>query len=100
MTISTTKWWVYILLCADGSLYTGATTDLARRFRQHNTGTASKYTRCRRPVELAYRQSFPNQSKAFQREAAIKSLTRNAKETLIERQNQAKRKRRSLKKVQ
>jgi predicted GIY-YIG superfamily endonuclease len=89
MAKSTTKWWVYILQCADGNLYTGITTDVERRLRQHNTGTASKYTRSRRPVEMVYRRSLPNQSKALQREAAIKSLARSAKVKLIEEQLQA-----------
>jgi putative endonuclease len=89
MAKSTTTWWVYILRCADGSLYTGITTDAERRLRQHNAGTASKYTRSRRPVEMVYHQSLPNQSKALQREAAIKSLTRNAKVKLIDEQLQA-----------
>ena len=46
-------WFVYLVRCADGSLYTGVTTDVARRCRQHDAGTASRYTRTRRPVELA-----------------------------------------------
>jgi putative endonuclease len=89
MAKSTTNWWVYILRCVDGNLYTGITTNLERRLRQHNAGTASKYTRSRRPVETVYRQSLPNQNKALQREAAIKSLTRSGKVKLIEEQSQA-----------
>jgi putative endonuclease len=50
---ATATWVVYVLRCADGTLYTSVTNDLARRLRQHNTGTASRYTRCRVPVELA-----------------------------------------------
>jgi putative endonuclease len=93
MAKSTTNWWVYILRCADGNLYTGITTDVERRLRQHNAGTASKYTRSRRPVEMVYHQPLSSQSKALQREAAIKSLTRIAKVKLIEEQAQATRKR-------
>jgi putative endonuclease len=84
MAKSKTRWWVYILRCADGSLYTGITTDVERRLRQHNAGTASKYTRSRRPVEVVYRRSLPSQSKALQWEATIKSLARSDKIELIE----------------
>ncbi len=78
------RWWVYMLRCADGTLYTGITCDLVRRLLQHNAGTASKYTRSRRPVELAYRKSLSDRSAALRREAAIKRLTRIDKELLIE----------------
>jgi len=53
-TRSTGTWFVYILRCADGTLYTGVTKDLARRTQQHNVGTAARYTRSRRPVKLVY----------------------------------------------
>src|SRR5439155_23431016 len=76
------KWCVYVLRCADGTLYTGVTTDLARRVRQHNAGTASKYTRSRRPVTLAYRETAAGRGAALSREAAIKKLPRAAKELL------------------
>ena len=72
-------WYVYILRCADGSLYTGSTTDLTRRTRQHNDGTASRYTRSRRPVKLVYQERKRSQSLALKREAAIKKLTRKQK---------------------
>jgi putative endonuclease len=74
---------VYILRCADGSLYTGITTDLTRRIQQHNNGTASRYTRSRRPVKLAYQERKRGQSLALKREAAIKKLTRRQKLALI-----------------
>jgi len=77
------RWWVYILRCADGKLYTGITTDLARRLSQHDAGRASKFTRVRRPVEMVYNRSIRGQSAALKREAAIKSLTRREKEKLI-----------------
>lgn len=77
------QWIVYILQCADGSLYTGITNHLDRRIEQHNAGTASRYTRSRLPVELVYQEPQPNQSLALKRERAIKSLSRIAKETLI-----------------
>ncbi len=75
--------YTYILLCADGSLYTGWTNDLARRLAAHNAGTASKYTRSRRPVELVYHETFPTKQEAMGRERAIKALTRQEKLALI-----------------
>jgi UV DNA damage endonuclease len=78
------QWFVYILRCADGSLYTGITNDLARRVDQHNAGTASRYTRSRLPVVLEYQEEQPNQSTALKRELAIKALSRKAKEALIQ----------------
>jgi predicted GIY-YIG superfamily endonuclease len=79
------RWWVYIVRCADGSLYTGIAVDVARRVARHNTGRASKYTRSRRPVVLAYRERQPDRGAALRREAAIKALTRHSKEALIAR---------------
>ena len=78
------KWFVYMLRCADGSLYTGITKDVQRRCEQHNAGTASRYTRSRLPVTLEYQEEQPNQSLALKREHAIKVLSRNAKEALIQ----------------
>ena len=77
------KWFVYLLRCADGSLYTGIAKDVSRRCRQHNAGTASRYTRCRRPVAVVYRETHPSRSSALKREAALKALTRRQKELLI-----------------
>jgi len=76
-------WSVYILRCADGTLYTGITKDLARRTQQHNDGTAARYTRSRRPVKLVYQEPQGSQSLALKREAAIKKLTRRQKLALI-----------------
>ena len=76
-------WFVYILRCVDGTLYTGITKDLARRCQQHNDGTASRYTRIRRPVKLVYPEPQRGQSLALKREAAIKKLTRPQKLALI-----------------
>ncbi len=76
-------WWVYIVQCADGTFYTGVTTAVARRVGQHNAGTASKYTRSRRPVRLVYRECASGRGPALSREAAIKKLTRRAKDMLI-----------------
>lgn len=76
-------WFVYIVRCADRSLYTGVTTDLSRRLRQHNAGTASRYTRSRRPVRLVYQERVKGRGAALKREAGIKRLTRRDKEKLI-----------------
>ncbi len=76
-------WFVYILRCADGSLYTGITKDLDRRLEQHNAGTASRYTRSRLSVTLEYQEEQPNQSLALKREVAIKAMSRKAKEALL-----------------
>ena len=77
------QWLVYILRCADRSLYTGITNDLPRRTRQHNGGTASRYTRSRRPVRVVYTEAVDSKGAALRRELAIKSLTRREKLTLI-----------------
>ena len=76
-------WVVYILRCADNSFYTGITNNLARRCKQHNAGTASRYTRSRLPVELVYHEAQGNRSLASKRELTIKALTRQKKELLI-----------------
>ncbi len=76
---------VYLLRCRDGSLYTGITNDLARRLAAHRAGKASAYTRSRRPLRLAYRETLPDRSAALRREAAIKRLRREEKLTLIRR---------------
>lgn len=80
---SADTWFVYILRCADGSLYTGITKDVNRRCEQHNAGTASRYTRSRLPVSLEYQEAQAAQSPALKREAAIKAMSRQAKESLI-----------------
>ena len=77
-------WFVYLVRCADQSLYTGIAKDLDRRLAQHNAGKASRYTRSRLPVTLAYREKQPSQSVALKRELAIKALTRRQKEALIQ----------------
>ena len=76
--------YTYIVRCRDGTLYTGWTADLARRLAAHNAGTGAKYTRSRRPVELAYWESFATKEEAMRREAAIKKLTRPEKLALLE----------------
>jgi putative endonuclease len=74
---------VYLLRCADGSLYCGWSTDPDRRLRQHEAGTASRYTRVRRPVELVWRAECEDRSHAMREEARIKRLTRAQKRALI-----------------
>lgn len=73
----------YILRCSDGTFYTGWTTDPARRLREHNSGSASRYTRIRRPVRLVYLEMQENRRQALRRERAIKNLSRARKEALI-----------------
>ena len=76
--------YVYIVRCADGTLYTGWTTDLDRRLKAHNDGTGAKYTRSRRPVELVYQELFDDKIEAQKREWAIKHMTRKEKLLLTE----------------
>ena len=80
-TASGAAWSVYMLRCADGSLYTGITTDLARRVAEHNGegGPGARYTRSRRPVELVYVEAVASRAEAARREAAIKRLDRARK---------------------
>lgn len=78
------QYFVYILRCDDGSLYTGISKDLNRRLDQHNAGTASRYTRSRLPVELVYHESQTTKSKALKRELIIKAMSRKAKEELLQ----------------
>lgn len=75
--------WVYILRCADGSLYTGWSTDVARRVHRHRTGKGSRYTASRLPVELVYEAAMADRGAARREEARIKALDRRAKLALI-----------------
>lgn len=79
------RWYVYILKCADNSLYTGITIDVERRVDEHNHDDklAAKYTRVRRPVKLVYQESLASRSLAASREAKIKKLKRIEKEALF-----------------
>lgn len=86
-----TQWWVYVLRCKDGTLYTGVTTHPDRRLAQHNAGTASKYTRSRRPVEMVYRERAKGHGAALRRELAIKKLSRAEKDVLVASQRVRKR---------
>jgi putative endonuclease len=77
-------WYVYILKCSDSTLYTGVTTDIERRFREHKEGkTGAKYTRGRFPLEVAYRETCISRSEAQVREAQIKKWAKSEKEALI-----------------
>ena len=75
--------WVYILRCADGSLYTGWSIDVARRLERHRAGKASRYTASRLPVELVYEVAMEDRSAARREEARIKALDRRQKLVLI-----------------
>ena len=77
------SWWVYILECRDGTLYTGCTDDIPRRLAMHNAGKGAKYTRGRGPLILRYREETPDRAAALRREAAVKRLTRVEKIRLI-----------------
>ena len=73
----------YIVECADGTFYTGWTTDLERRVAAHNAGRGSRYTRQRRPVRLVYFESLPTRAEAMRRETRIKRMSRSAKQKHI-----------------
>ena len=76
--------YVYILRCADDTLYTGYTTDVERRVAEHDSGEGAKYTRGRTPVELVHVESYGSRSAAMSREYEIKQLSRSEKESLAE----------------
>lgn len=76
--------YTYLLRCSDGSLYAGWTVDLETRLKSHNSGAGAKYTRARLPVELVYWEDQPDRSHAQKREAAIRKLSRQQKEKLID----------------
>ena len=77
------SWAVYILRCADGTLYTGIAPDVEKRVQKHNEGKGAKYTRGRTPVELVYREEHPSRAEASKREYQIKQLSRAEKLELI-----------------
>lgn len=80
----TNPWYLYILLCADGSLYTGVARDLERRLHEHNhTAAGARYTRPRRPVRLAYFEGMMSRSDACKREYEVKQLNARQKLALI-----------------
>lgn len=75
--------YIYILRCSDGTLYTGWTNDLEKRLAAHNAGTASKYTRSKRPVEMLWHELCSSKADALKREAEIKKLSRSEKLKLV-----------------
>lgn len=76
-------WYVYLLRCGDGTLYTGITDDVERRLAAHRAGKGAKYTRGRGPLELVYTEEQPDRPAALRRELAVKKLSRAEKERLI-----------------
>lgn len=77
------NWTVYILECADSTLYTGITTNLARRLTEHETGKGARYTHGRWPLRLKYQESHQNRAEASKREIIIKAMSRTRKLALI-----------------
>lgn len=76
--------YTYMVECGDGSLYTGYTTDVDRRTREHNTGKGAKYTRSRLPVHLVYYEIYETKAQAMKREYELKQLSRDKKLKLVE----------------
>lgn len=84
MSMTEQTWKLYILRCRDGSLYTGITTDVQKRFVAHQSGKGAKYTRGRGPLELVYEEDCGDHSAALKREVEIKRLSREEKLKMIE----------------
>ena len=76
-------WYLYILRCGDGTLYTGITTDVEARLAQHRAGKGAKYTRGRGPLEVVYTEECEDHSAALKRELAVKALSREEKEKML-----------------
>lgn len=77
------KYFLYILTCSDGSLYTGITNDIEKRMQKHKEGKGSKYVRAHMPFTLSYVEECENKSSALKREMAIKEMSREQKQALI-----------------
>ena len=77
------KWHVYVIRCSDNSLYTGITTDIDRRFRQHSEGKGAKYFRGRAPLQVVYREGNHSRCSAAGREYRIKRMDRGEKELMV-----------------
>jgi putative endonuclease len=77
------RWYLYLLECNDGTLYTGITNNLERRVQEHNNGTASRYTRSRLPVKLLYQERCKSRSSALKKEYGLKELSRKEKKEYI-----------------
>ena len=84
------NWFVYILQCADGSLYTGITTNVIRRISEHEAGIGARYTKGRGPFQLTYQKPCKNRAEASKLEMSIKSLSRTKKLALISKAAQIK----------
>lgn len=84
-----TTWYLYMLRCGDGTLYTGITTDVQRRLAAHRRGTGAKYTRGRGPLELVYQETLPDHGQALRRELAVKAMTRQEKLALLGQQEKS-----------
>jgi len=78
------QWYVYMVQCTDGSLYTGIATDIDRRVAEHNAGTGARYTRGRGPVTLVYREEVKDRPTALKREYAIKRMRTDQKREMID----------------
>jgi putative endonuclease len=76
-------WFTYILLCSDGSYYTGSTNDVEKRFKDHLAGKGARYTQSHKPVKIVYKEEFTTKSEALKREAEIKSWSRKRKQNLL-----------------
>jgi len=83
MSLSKDKWFVYILLCSDGSLYTGSTNNPEVRLSDHNNGKGGRYTRSHKPLKRVYLEVFSSKSEALKRESQIKSWSRPKKIQLL-----------------
>jgi len=77
------SYFVYILLCLDGSYYTGSTNDIDKRFKDHLEGHGARYTKSHKPQKIIYKEKFTTKSEALKREAEIKKWTKKKKEILI-----------------
>ncbi len=84
-----TKYYAYMLYCADHTIYSGYTTDLERRVATHNKGKGAKYTRSRLPVKVVYSECFATKSEAMKREASLKKLSHGEKLCLISQKNES-----------
>ena len=82
------KWYLYILECNDGTLYTGITDDVEKRFNAHQSGKGAKYTRGRAPLQLRYTEVCDDHSAALKREIQVKNLTKTQKMQLFQLQNE------------
>lgn len=80
-------YYIYILLCKDGSFYTGSTNNIAKRFKDHLAGKGARYTLSHKPEKIVYSEHFSSKSEALKREAEIKKLTRRKKILLIRQAN-------------